>query len=150
MDVSEVRQKCLGDPFQLIHGSRCLYFLLFTCEMLHEWRVLSDNLLLYFARFSLNSEKMYIPKVWIYSQEKGIEINWKSFGFVTRIPPGSCWPFSWVKTKEKTKSEPARKEGCWGCVFLTEEVHGDDAFLFQNTLWCPKLAGSWTKECVWY
>lgn len=45
------------------------------CEMLYEWRALSDNLLLHFAWFSLKGGKTYIPKVWVYSEENGIAIN---------------------------------------------------------------------------
>lgn len=151
MDISEVRRKCLGDPFHLIHGGQCLYFLLFMCEMLYEWRVLSDNLPLHFAWFSLKGGKMYIPKVCIYRQENGIEINWKSFFFVARFPPGSCWSFSLVKTKKKKRSEPARKEACQRHVFLTEEVCGDDIFpVSKHFLWWPKPATSWTKWCIWY
>lgn len=72
MDVSEVRRKCLGDPFQLIHGGHCLYFFCYLCV---KCSLNEGHYLTIYCWFSPKGGKTDIPKVWVSRQGNAIEIN---------------------------------------------------------------------------
>lgn len=63
---------------------------------------------------------------------------------------GAADHFHGWKQRKKPKVSQQERKGAGDVFFLLRRYMGMMLSCFKTLLWCPKLAGSWTKECVWY